>query len=331
LKLRILSLFALAAVALACGDEFTKQEATSSGPPLPTTSSGAGAAGGGGGGGGAPDPCGHDAVCVAAATDGWLGPVVVYVGVDAPPACDPIWASELSAHAGNITAEFSCDSCACGVPAGAICTPTEVTGYGVPDCASTGGSYTLPADGMCWSTSGHESVKTKEVVAQGGLCAVSGGGLMASPIQWELSARICGEPQALTSCGAGVCAPKAMAPFGAAACVYQEGQTGACPQEYPNRQIIYSEALDTRTCSVCGCGAPAGVDCGVAFTAYANSTTCGSGATPLADSGCTNSTAGSFSSIKFTGQPQGGACPVTGGLPTGAVEPANPITVCCAE
>ncbi len=122
-------------------------------------------------------------------------------------------------------------------------------------------------------------------------------------------------------------------------CVYREGVHETCPDNYNDRrEVLYPKApLDTRGCSACTCGAPAGSACIGTLGLYADGA-CGVG--------LINNTIASTGDSCFDLQPPGlgigskaigpqtylpGTCAVSGGESEGraVADMAHAVTFCC--
>ena len=153
------------------------------------------------------------------------------------------------------------------------------------------------------------------------------------PIAWNTAAVGCALPTpTVNGCDATQqCVPKPRAPFGSKLCVSKAGD-GNCPAQtsYTDRSVVYTTALDTRSCTPCG---------------YSRTPiTCNASAVMFSDDSCTETLAtmtdftGACVAIPgevrstmmldatFAGTP---SCAPEGGQPIGAVAPTGAITVCC--
>jgi hypothetical protein len=82
---------------------------------------------------------------------------------------------------------------------------------------------------------------------------ITGPSAMSTVLAWTTIARACElqEPATLVD--------STVAPF--SRCVYQEGESAACPAGYPERRVFYSGMTSTVSCSPCTCGLPEGSAC----------------------------------------------------------------------
>jgi hypothetical protein len=197
-----------------------------------------------------------------------------------------------------------------------------MTVYGDGGCSSSAATFTL-VDGNCTNTNGGYGAKAPTVTPSGGTCAPSGGTLTADAPAWQLEALVCGGAASAGTCSAGICAVEPAEPFGPAVCIHKDGDE-ACPEGFPARTLVYAEFADTRSCTACNCGAPSGISCPINTFAGA----CGNMGIPLAPGNvCDND---NYYYVARLGPAIGGSCPVSGGEPSGSLDPISPITVCCA-
>jgi hypothetical protein len=188
----------------------------------------------------------------------------------------------------------------------------------------------------------NRSLVMQPLQVAGGACTPSTQMPTVPPVTWGTLGDACGgEPMVTKGCNAGrVCAPKAEAPFESGLCV-QKGGNLTCPpvagSPYTIKHTFYGSASDTRGCSDCACDAAAGGACTATVKVYSDGTvdTCSTLVATLNVS----TAAGDCKNI--TGNPQvggrqatysavtGGACPHSGGQPTGAATAQSPTTFCC--
>jgi hypothetical protein len=166
-------------------------------------------------------------------------------------------------------------------------------------------------------------------------CAPTQPPIAKDPPSWGTFARGC-RGDALGECtNHGLCL--APPPTGFRVCVYNEGDV-ACPGPqhgpYTEKHVFYSNYQDTRSCSPCSCGSPAGSVCSSKVAIYADSS-CGSVASYMVTVDSTKvvchdliagAALGSKSAIPPTYVP--GVCLPSGG-PMGATAPMDPTTLCC--
>jgi len=153
---------------------------------------------------------------------------------------------------------------------------------------------------------------------------------------WTTAARVCSwggpvdNPGGCAAAG-NQCVLAPPAGFATKLCVYQSG-AGTCPAAYPNSNVFFATASDTRRCTGCTCSGPAGGSCSGSINVYAGAT-CGTpGATYSNWDSCqTYSGLGPTPALvqgDFTVTP--GTCtPTAQPTPTGSVTGTGPTTVCC--
>jgi hypothetical protein len=145
------------------------------------------------------------------------------------------------------------------------------------------------------------------------------------PSAMLIFARACTSTE-FRSCGAGtgLCVPAAPGPE-FKQCISFRGESilSKCPQEYPNRNVFYSEP--TPTCSPCACDAPIGSGCSGSIDVSAGSA-CGAPllpSIPINEKGatCVDVPPGAGLGSKSANDPHyyGGSCTPSGGKPLGVV------------
>lgn len=312
-----------------------------------------GSSGSGTGGSGVGGACGTNGECVSAPS-GFKGPVAVWMGTtsDTAPGCSQSSGypnQVLNLEANLNTPAASCPSCSCDAPTGETC-PTVVNLSYYSDTQCQGAYYwgPLPVDSSN-SCSGFELGRGPggeqpqsavfDDIPTGGSCTSHSSGQANIPkATWTNQARVCGGASTI-GCGSGsVCAPVPAQSF--KLCVYQSGNV-ACPQPFSEQHTYYSGVTDTRACSQCDCGAPAGASCSGTI-ADSTGATCGVGTTTNIPAGtCTavakDSTPGTLDGgladtrvVAYTpGTASGGNCPVIAAKVTGSLTKTGQYTVCC--
>jgi len=306
--------------------------------------------------------------CVPMIPAGWNGPVALYDGSAAnAPACNTDFpTAAYSGFAQPMATPAQCNACTCSAISGGTCLFAPQIVVGDAPCASdptcsanlavsdgwTGtcevqsyfpGGQTLCGPGSnCSSNTGmpcNVSVSMAATVVTGGTCAASPGGVMAKdPVQWNAVGLACSGASQGGGCGTdGACLPSTGTAFSAGTCIQQAGEQ-LCPAPFTHSHIFYSSAVDTRDCSACGCGAPLGQVCSAQVTVYSATTSMCSG-TPVA----TLAVDGQPACSNLQGNPtvgahhasnvniSGGACPSSGGEPTGdaTADSTTAVTFCC--
>lgn len=313
------------------GGGSTSSTATSMGGGTTSTSSG-------------PGTCEGGESCFAL-PEGWLGPVALWEGgAEAPPACAGAFGEEAFTANRDLDGGangFACAPCACGAPT-ADCAPAPLAMFDAPPaCPDATPDVTTPqgAKDACFTIEtppgGSTGFSAAAAVTTNAKCSATGGEVQKQPPAWKRTARACAL-SAPGPCEGGACAPAPEAPFGAALCVYREGDH-ACPAGLEDRRVVYEAALDTRACSACACSPKGTVACQGTTQLFDSQQDCEAGAdvkATVANGGtgpnaCT-STAG-VSHAKFTTTVSGECEKPTGGAKSGDVkeDPASALTICC--
>lgn len=290
----------------------------------------------------APPACTGAFACVPAVPAGWTGPLEVYEGATAPPSCTTNYTEAFDAHDALDAPPATC-GCSCdGSP----------TGCGAPKLSFYVSSLTDPCNGTaCYSTTLSNGACV--TVNDGTSCA--GASTTAShvsapaplvtngtcppqpstqipPITWGTYARACASTVAIAAsdCQAGsVCAPAAAAPYGATLCISQDGDV-ACPSTgYTTKRVLSGGASDSRGCSACTCGSPAGASCAGSIEAYASSDGSCSGGAVTYGLPATCYALNQPADLRVVVTPTAGTCTPSSVSPTGSAVATNPETVCC--
>jgi hypothetical protein len=296
--------------------------------------------------------------CVTSIPFGWSGYAALFEGLAAQePACPNLFPSA-QPYKGNHTPvqpPHTCSSCSCGPPQGQTCDLPDVITLQNKPCGQTAtatGSLNVPGNwtGNCYGPEGYEGGKTAECnnlpcntsatsaapTVTGGSCAGQGGTPTKPPVAWAILGKACGEAPFGGGCGSGnVCQPIAQPPFLNGLCIYKGGENSCPPGEFSESHIFYQDVTDTRDCSSCQCGAPAGSTCKASLSLFSEqfANSCMNKVATFDAGSCTNLSGnpGVFGrSAVITEPPSGGSCGVTGGgQPTGSLTPANATTFCC--
>jgi hypothetical protein len=314
----------------------------------------------GGAGGSMSAVCGGQ--CVPKEPVGWFPPALLWFGpADQVPDC-PASAprvgfegrAELSVDA------FQCDSCACDPPevscelpvdwsaADALCPAgpeAQRTSFAAPggwDGACTT-ENTIPAGQACPGGPCTQSLDIPAPRVLSGPCAPRTVALPGTPQDepsWKTAARACvgtASPQctdpALTCVPAPPEVEAPLQPF--LTCIFRDGEQ-ECPEGYPDQHVFYTGLDDTRGCTPCSCGEPAGASCTVLASAFSDAacSTLVVAALVRSDNpscqGIVEGTAlGSKSATVVNTVP--GTCVPAGGEAIGGVAPTGAGTFCCRE
>ncbi|TKD09665.1 hypothetical protein [Polyangium fumosum] len=285
----------------------------------------------------------------------WSFPHLVWFGpADMAPTCPGNLLHQFTRYRKLIVPAASCDACTCSSSTGS-CTPpstfvahaavcdlvsgaaeTPFTSPDVWDGACTA-ENAVPASLDCGGVPCVQSLTVGKLGKTDGGCAPSAPSTLPLPEpHWGEAAVACEglEDSGLAACADDeMCVPLANA--GYQSCVFLEGDA-TCPIEgYTERHVYYRTFTNTRTCSVCSCGAVEGSACTAAVTAYKDDAC---GAFLLGTS--VSSDKGACIDMSPAGQPLGskrvtdllytsGTCAPSGGELEGVAEPSEPITFCC--
>jgi hypothetical protein len=343
-----IAIFMLAAAALGCGtNDVTIHD-------WPTATGGGGGAGGGTTGTGGAGGEGCEGQCVPFGPGVWSTPLLVWMGKDgdAPdcPASAPIADAPMFA---DLNAPTVCGACTCDAPTGTCALPTTLTAASAPCPGNAPGiahtSFNAPAawDGSCTAVSpiaanlpcgvGNcvQSLTIEPLTLTENACAVKVEPVAAKvPYTWGTTARSCrGAAYGRCSAPADGCAPAAEPGF--AQCIGRDGDRECPGPYYTVKHVFYSGLADTRDCTACACGAPAGSTCTAFISAFKD----GSCSSPVV-AGTVDATGSACLDVLPSGQALGsklatapvyapGACQVSGGEPTGEALPVQPSTYCC--
>lgn len=281
-------------------------------------------------------PC--DGSCVAAAPEGWNGPVLLASATDRPASCDDATYAQPSAggYAGIEAADASCD-CDCGVAEAAVCDDEGNLGlHSDPDCDG-GFPEAIPIELGCTNIANESPAYwTWEPTASGGECEASAS-VVVPQLGYTGQLAACGtDATASGACeGDGECVP---APSGdAALCWWSEGDV-ECPESLGGvREVIYTEdPTDTRGCESCTCGDPEiWCDAPGVVLVGSNDTCNTTQVMPLPPIGLAPGECQAASSVlsvfwQVVGTPHTVCDSPSDPQPTGAATPQGPITVCCA-
>ncbi len=116
--------------------------------------------------------------------------------------------------------------------------------------------------------------------------------------------------------------------------MYAQPETDACPEDYPERHVMFQEFDDVRSCTPCACDPPIGSDCSALVSTYGDAgclDILGSNALSIAGPGCMNNATSmglaSMAATWITNEP--GKCKPTGGDLVGNVVERKPQLFCC--
>jgi hypothetical protein len=298
-----------------------------------------------------------DAACTCVSIpQGWTGPRALYEGPSGTPA--PTCGGEYGAKSftGNsdlVAPPASCTSCTCGSQTGAKCGAhlsyytnpcgSTSTGCGAEDFALNAGA----CQGLGTGNGGCAGRYVQAFQADGleqatGSCPPSGGAPNGAAPSWNTTAVACAPLSAPPpgACDAGqVCAPAPSSPF-KHLCIFASGAQ-SCPMGSPfaTPYVFYTAFDDARACGACSCGVPQNVCSASGTVTFWTAFTCTGASTGTINinnvnaSGCLTLPMMSYYSTWAPSSFVLGACPASGGGPTGTVTPnANTATTfCCTQ
>jgi len=286
----------------------------------------------------------------------WIDPLLLAFGPElgVPPCPDFASMVVFEGHADLTAPAAVCGACSCEPPTGACELPPTVTASAA-SCAQddtttphtpfdpapgwTGAcdfSGAIPAGKLC--DGGVDCVQSVTIapltVKESGCAPVTQPVPENYPSNWATFARAC-EWAARGECATvgDLCSPVAA---GFRACVATPADVD-CPANspYTEKHVFYGGIDDTRGCTPCTCGAPAGSSCAGSISIFSDAACSAlllldNAITSLAPS-ChdlpTSPALGSKSAGPTTYTP--GTCAPSGGEPLGTATPSGPVTFCC--
>lgn len=275
--------------------------------------------------------------CAGAVPDGWSGPVAVTsTPLAQAEACEGAYANPaVSGFTGLDAPDADCD-CSCSSPSGDTCETETSIAYFPPNFLVFGSNTTgCEIAAAALTVSGLEAFDgvvpsrwlAQEVDAVGGSCNPSET-VSVPDASFEGRVHACAPTEAPASCDDdGVCMPLTAEPFDAPLCIWKSG-SNACPDGYPEQQIVHQDFVDDRGCSECECGAATGMSCDDSvfylWTGFTSHEMIANGTCQYIGTG------DEVTAINFSpGQPSGGSCAASGGNPTGSADATQPSTICC--
>lgn len=278
--------------------------------------------------------CGGENQCVSI-PQGWTGPVTYAAQAGEPPACAAGYPTqELAAHQGLNPGTPTC-GCTCGA-INLTCGTVQGIAYKSTSCADPQGSIAMGIN-TCRLASTYTTASSFnfDLSKATGSCGAPTVTKTIPTPTWATKVRVCGGAQDAVpgACGQdAICAPPAASPYGNV-CIYQKGDH-ACPAEFSaERELVFDDFSDTRTCSTCTCSAQ-NATCTATVTRYQNAQNNCSGTSATltvteSGSGCiTKASQTSFQTTAITKNPSA-ACVKQGGTATGSAAPIQPTTICC--
>jgi len=317
---------------------------------------------------GDPD-CDPEVECVDPIPVGWgtFGYAALFRGSPAgDPACpDGTAATEVYTGNGNLlNTEADCTSCGCDTPMDRTCELTDdlfdptkpgIQPFRTRDtfCGIAATNFTTltvpgawdgmcseldvaPGGGACPGASCNRSVEVQAAQLHGGSCVATGGVPSGGDPTWGEAVKACRAETTLGGCDAGkTCVLRPQAQFEPRICVGKSGDQ-TCPAGFGLRSEAFADFADTRDCSDCTCGGPAGGVCKVTLSLFSDvsPTACATALPIVVESGdCVDTPSNpriSGRTSAVTMPPSGGSCPSTGGgVPSGEATPSGQTTFCC--
>ncbi|HEY3819715.1 MAG TPA: hypothetical protein VGL81_21250 [Polyangiaceae bacterium] len=291
-----------------------------------------------------PVTCAGASACVPAVPSGWSGPVELYAGSSAPPACTTSFTSAYDGN-GDLTASPATCSCSCG-PSVTQCSSPKLSFYSAVCVAGNGctcsgtacytttlqaGACTTVSDTNVCSKLGTPAMTAPASVAATGATCPPVSGEQTTPATWGTFAQACSSTVTIAQvdCQAGsVCAPKPAAPYGPL-CISQAGDV-ACPNGgYTTKQTYYGGLEDSRGCSSCTCEPPTGASCGATIEAFSSTDGTCAGLPTTYAAPFTCDPVDQPTDMRLVTTPQNGSCLASSVTATGSVTAASPTTFCC--
>jgi hypothetical protein len=207
------------------------------------------------------------------------------------------------------------------------------------------GSQTCGAGSDCTNGTGacSVSVRANALKVTGGSCVPSQEMPNVPQISWGVAGEACGGAKTDgVGCNPGQsCLPKPTTPFQQGVCIQQAGDLACPPGQFSQKHLFYGAAVDTRSCTSCTCGAAAGGSCSGTIKVFSDQAANSCPASNLIATLNVTSQAGACADLvnnpAVVGRSatlsavSGGACPPSGGQPTGTAipDPATATTFCC--
>ena len=267
---------------------------------------------------GGPSAC---EVCVASATDGWTGPLVLGEGETAPSCASPFTAVAFEAARDIAGADASCE-CACG---DATVDCGELSLRYSTGCAGVDGAESFVGADTCHDTAPDGPTVTPFFTPIAGTESCPPVADVEIPAATMTELVLCGGGFNQETCSSGeVCVGSAPEGFESALCVAQEGEH-ECPAEYPNAQSAFTDVADDRRCTACNCEPSAAeFECSSDLELFG-----AAGCNDLVGNGATDSCFDTPISFQFAEPTITGSCTPTNTEPTGSIAGEDPITICC--
>lgn len=287
-------------------------------------------AGGSGGMGAGPPPAeckGGAGVCLAPIPAGWSGYYSDYAtSFGGGAAMCPDGSTPARAYADPSTEPAECSPCDCG----ALTIDCHAKFQAYTDIACTDAPVDIKLEGGCvTSGSNVNGIQTDEIQLDAADCPSSGG--EAGPLDppWATEHTLCNAAELVGGgCPDGdACIAKA----NVAICIKTDADVVACPEGWGAAVKIVSHAdgTDGRGCSGCSCTPPAGNLCAGGTYQFFNTADCSGAPSSTVQAGPACADTSTSNSATYVPPLATAPCTPGGGAPTGSVEPAQPVTLCC--
>ena len=266
--------------------------------------------------------------CSPAAPRDWQGPVVLHTGAE-PASCAGNFEQEAFRGGSEPSgAPASCSSCSCG---GAGCSEFVefVTGAdaqcGGVSCTTSVNQSCGEIMPACLSSLTSAALKT-QLPSQSG-CKPTPQKPTIAQASWKTQVRAC-RPGAVYNGGCPTDQVCLQAEDREPYCIWRDGEHECPDGKYSARQLFHRELADTRSCSECSCKAPG---CDYRWRIYnAGDASCATPILELKSEGqCVQVDVSAGKLRVGAAVSGGGACEASGGVSSGEVRGAEPVTVCC--
>lgn len=313
-----------------------------------------GAAGGPGGAAGDASTDGSTCTCLPTAPTTWAGPLALFDGSSAPPACPAGWTTFVDKAGSSVTASpASCAACSCSVSSPAMCLVSVVTGTSCTsscsDITSVGSACATLNVSQCGSATYLKSASVTGNPSAGTCTADSVTNPTPTKATFADQARACFYTGASAqSCGSGEkCVPAPPSGYPQRYCIATQDPSANCSASavYTHKYVVATSIKDTRGCSACSCSSTTGGTCSGANVnlSFALAKFCAEPAGGTTFAGSTNTcmpfknTIGSNVAAGYAkafADAVGATCAApTGGTPIGSavLDPATTWVFCCTK
>ena len=272
--------------------------------------------------------------CQPNSPSGWIEPVLWHEAGSPGDSCPAGWDNELFSggeQAAKTTG--SCPSCSCSTPSSTLC-GQKVKFFKQANCSGTSKDDVIISTGeACKAVV--DPFKPLSVRATSGYieaqsnCKAQTGTDKLDLAKWKVDVKLCSPPPGGGGCKTGEsCQP----PPKASSCRAHVGDV-ACPASHANKKLLYQKLQDKRLCSACAC-LPSGAACSYVDLIYFGDSTTGCPNKKLLTSNCLNiavdpKTGHYRTNTWFASGPKK-PCKPSGGVLSGSIDLAEPVTVCCA-